>query len=183
MRCDDVIRFLREPHQLRVPLHGQTPVAQRFTEQPFVVVLSQDQNERIGAQLAPDVPERHARRRATLRPQVGARAAFAEIERTLDDAKMGINFQRTRLDAQRSGLEGGPGVPVDDHRSDAAAPELIGEHESGRSGSNDENVSIHVHAASVNRRSVHLECGLVKWQPYRPGRFTDNSTTNPAGVA
>ena len=54
-RCRDVPGILRQADQLRVPLHGHAPVAEGVAQQPFVVVLAEDQEKGIRAQIAPDV--------------------------------------------------------------------------------------------------------------------------------
>ena len=57
---------------------------------------------------------------------------------------MGVDLEGAGLYAQCSGLERRTSVPVDDARTYASPPELIGEHEPGRPGSDDQDVSIHV---------------------------------------
>src|SRR5438093_783761 len=59
-RCPDVLGGLYQVNQLSVPLHVHSPVAQGFSEQPLVLVLTQDQQKRIRTQILPDVTERDA---------------------------------------------------------------------------------------------------------------------------
>ena len=145
----DAARLLPQRHQFGVPLHRHVPAAQRSTEQPFVVVLPQDQQEGEWAQVAADVAQRHACPEAALRPQVGAGGALAELERLVRDAQLRVDFQRARLHAQRPGLQRRPGVPVNDLRSHAAATELVGKHQSGRSGADDQHIGLHGNLSSV----------------------------------
>jgi hypothetical protein len=87
---------------------------------------------------------RNARDPPPQRPYVGTGRAFAEIERALDDAQVGINLERSHLHAQRSRLQRWPGVPVDDLHAHASPNELIRVHQTGRARSDDEDVNIHM---------------------------------------
>ena len=49
-RCRDPVRLLLEADQLGVPLHRHAQVAKLVAHDPFVVVLAEDENERIGSQ-------------------------------------------------------------------------------------------------------------------------------------
>ena len=65
-RRDDLVGLLLEADQLGVPLHRQAPVAQPVAHDPFVVVLAEDEDERIGRHgLLPASP---SGTRAILRP-------------------------------------------------------------------------------------------------------------------
>ena len=90
-------------------------------------------------------PSGIARGPPPLGPDVGAGGALAELERPLDDAEVRVDLERACLHAQRPRLERRAGVPVDDQRAHAAPTELIGEHQPGRAGSDDEDVGIHRH--------------------------------------
>ena len=151
----DADRLLLQPHQLNVPSHCHVPAAQRIAEQPLIVVLPQDQQKRERAQVAADVAQRHACRATTLCPQVGAAGALAEFERLLRDAQLRVDLQRARLYAQRPGLQCRPGVAVDDLRAHAAAAELIGQHQSGRSGTDDEHIGVHGIPPRSKPRDAH----------------------------
>ncbi len=48
---------LRQVDQLGVPFHADAPAAEGLSEQPLVVVLAEDQEKGIRAQIAPDVAE------------------------------------------------------------------------------------------------------------------------------
>ena len=91
-----------------------------------------------------DCAQRNACRFLSQRPDVGAGRAFAEFERAIDDAKVGINLQRARLHAQRPRLQGRPRMPVDDMYAHAPPNQLVRKHEAGRAGADDEDVSVHM---------------------------------------
>ena len=84
---------------------------------------------------------RHA---APLRPDGCAGAALAEFQRAADDAELGVNLQGAGLNAKRPALHGRSGVTVDDLDAHAAPYELVGEHEAGRAGADDQDVRIHI---------------------------------------
>src|SRR3989454_12454800 len=73
-----VIGVLREADELGVPLYGEAAGAQRVSQQPLVVVLPQDEQVGIRADIPPDVPQRNTRGSPALCPQHGAVGAFAE---------------------------------------------------------------------------------------------------------
>ena len=91
---------------------------------------------------AAGLAQRHARHLAALRPDVRAGALLAEFQRALDDAELRVDFQRARLHAQRPRLQRRPGMPVDDHGTHAAPRELVGEHQPGRAGADDQDVRV-----------------------------------------
>src|SRR5262249_32227848 len=103
-----------------------------------------NENERIGRSVLPGFTERNARHLAPLRPDICAGAALAEFERSISDAELGVDLHGARLHAQRPCLERWPGVPVYDQHTYTPPGELIGEHQPGWAGSDDQNVSIHV---------------------------------------
>ena len=134
---------LLEGDELGVPLHRQSPVAELVAHDPLVVVLTQDENERIRSDEPAGVAERDVRHPAAFGPDIRARAALAELERAIDEAELRVDLQRARLHAQRPRLARRPGMTVDDERAHAAPAELIGEHQPGRAGTDDQNVSVH----------------------------------------
>ena len=142
-RSRDLARFLLEPDQLGIPLHRHAPVTESVAHNPFVVVLAEDQNERIRSHGSPGFAKRDTPHPPPLRPHVCACAGLAELECPIDDTELRIDFQGARLHAQRPRLKRRSGMPVDDQRTHAAPPELIGEHQPGRASSDDQNVGIH----------------------------------------
>ena len=151
-RCLDVIGVLLEGNQLGVPAHGDSTATQRVTHQPFVVILTKDQKKRIRTQVATDIADRDSSGAPPFGPQVGARRAFAELESAIDDAELRVDLERARLHAQCPRLQSRPWVPVDDQRTYAASRELIREHQPGRPGADDEDVSVHVHVIPEERK-------------------------------
>ena len=76
-----------EADQFGVPPHGHSLPAEQFAEQLLVVVLPEDQHERIRAQLAADVAERYADRGPSARcPEVHADRRPAEFDRPASQA-------------------------------------------------------------------------------------------------
>ena len=64
-----LVGVLLEADELGVPLHRRCRVAQLLAHDAFVVVLAEDQDVRIGRDVAPGVAQRHARHLAALRPE------------------------------------------------------------------------------------------------------------------
>ena len=91
----------------------------------------------------PGFTQRNARHLPPLRPDVCSGAALAEFERPVHDAELRVDFHGARLHAQRSRLQRRPGMPVYDQHAHTSPNELIGEHQPGRAGPDDQNVSIH----------------------------------------
>jgi hypothetical protein len=113
-----------------------------LSQQPFVVVLAQDQKEWIRAHVAPNVTQRDAGSPPPSGPHVGASGAFSQREGLLNDAKVGVDLEGAGLYAQGSGLKRRTGVPVYDRHPNPSTPELVRQHEPGRARSHDQNVSI-----------------------------------------
>ena len=118
-------------------------LAQLLAHDPLIVVLAEDQDVGIGRHQAPGVAQRHPRHLPALRPDVGAGGDPAELQRTLDDAELWVDLQRARLHAERPRLLRRSGVAVDDAHANAAADQLVGQHQSGRAGADDQDVRIH----------------------------------------
>ncbi len=116
---------------------------ERVTHQPLVVILAKDQKERIRAQVASDIADRDSGGAPPFGPQIRTGRALSKLEGALDDAEMRVDLERARLHAQRSRLQSRTCMPVDDQHSDAVSRQLIREHQPGRAGSDDQNVSVH----------------------------------------
>src|SRR5262249_2849560 len=133
-------------------------------------VLAEDEDERIGRRAAPGLTQRDARHAASLGPEVGPRAALAEVERPVDDPESRVDLQGPRLHAEPPRLARPPGVPVDDHRANAAPTELVGEHEPGRSGPDDQDIGVHRLLATASRE-VPQSFAMMRfpnsWSPAR----------------
>src|SRR3989449_10792700 len=105
--------------------------------------LAEDQQKRIRAEIAPDVPQRDSRGAPPLDPDIATGGALAEVERLSHDPEVRIDLQRPCLHAQRSRLEGGTRMPVDYSHGHGSPSKLIGEHQAGRAGSDDGDLRIH----------------------------------------
>ena len=97
----DALGRLCELDELGVPLHVDAPAAEGFSEQPLVVVLAEDQEKGIRAEIAPDVAEGDARRPRPSGPEIRARGALAQLERSLDDPQVGVDLEGAGLYAER----------------------------------------------------------------------------------
>jgi hypothetical protein len=111
-------------------------------QEALVVILSQDQEIGIGAQTLPDVADRNPCSAAASGPDVRAECTLPELEGAVRDAQMGVDLQGASLDTQRSRLYRRTGMAVYDARPNAAARQLIREHQPGWAGSNDQDVSV-----------------------------------------
>ena len=83
--------------------------------------------------------------RAVLRPLAHMLAPVARLperERPIDDAQVRVDLEGAGLHAERPRLARRPGMAVDDHRAHAAAGELVGEHQAGGAGADDQDVGI-----------------------------------------
>ena len=142
-----MVRRLCKADQFGVPLHGRVPVAQPLAHDALVVVLAEDQDVWIGRRAAPGLAQRHARGVPAARPDVGAGGGRAKLERPPDDAELRVDLHGARLHGERPRLKRGAGVPVDEHRAHAAPGELVGEHQAGRAGTDDQDSGIHARPA------------------------------------
>src|SRR5262249_14861781 len=102
-----------------------------------------------GVALRPASPRRT---RALLRPPahtcaprapIGAGARPAERGRGVDDAEVRVDLERAGLHTERSRLARRADMAVDDPHPDATPRELVGEHQAGRTGADDQDVGIH----------------------------------------
>src|SRR5437773_654065 len=118
--------FRLEAEELGIPLHRHAPVTKLVAHDPFVVILTEDENERIRSHALPRFAEGDTRHPSAFSPDVCARPALAELERPIDDAELRVDLQGARLHAESPGLQRRAGVPVDDQRAHASPTELIG---------------------------------------------------------
>ncbi len=114
-----------------------------FTEQSLVVVLTEHEHERIGCQPLARFTERHARHLSSARPQIDAGAGPAELEGSLREPEMRIDFERARMHPERPTLASGPFMAVDDQHTHAPARELDRHHQARRACTHDQHVRIH----------------------------------------
>ncbi len=142
-RRGDAIGALLERDQLGVPLHGAAERAQALAHDALVVVLAEDQDVRIRCDLAPGIAERYVAFQDAVGPQVCAVAGRAELERAPDDAELLVDLERACLHAERARLARGTTVAVDEQITHAASRELVRQHQSRRTGADDEDIDIH----------------------------------------
>src|SRR5690349_16013103 len=117
-------------------------VVQGRSQEPLVVVLTENQKERIGTQLAPGVTEGHTRSPSPFDPDVATGPARTQVDRKFGQPEVGVDLERASLHAERFGADGRTGVTVDDDRAHAEPRELIREHQAGRTGTDDEDVCL-----------------------------------------
>ena len=80
-----------------------------------------------------------------LAPHVGAVAHAPQLDSAVGDAELRIDLQGTGVNSHRPRLLGGAAVTIDDDGLNAASAELVGEHQSGWTGSHDEDVDVGNH--------------------------------------
>ena len=132
-RRDDVIGVLLERDELGVPLHVEVPAARRRA--PRMRSLSSWPSiSTYGNGLRPcaHLLERDARAPAAARPHVGAVAAARRARGRVGDAELRVDLERAGVHRHRPGLLRRAAVAIDDHRANAAAAQLVGEHQPGR---------------------------------------------------
>src|SRR5262249_4400871 len=105
------------------------------------------------------------------RPHVGAVALLARFYGTLDHAELRIDLQSAGVYRHRAGLLGRTAAAVDEQDADAAPPQLVGQHQSGRTGSNDQHIGIHA------RLPLRFVGGAVRWMA---GRLVRVQNKKPA---
>ena len=138
----DAIGCLLEGDELGVPLHRHVPVAQLLPHDPFVIVLAENEDIRVRSYALACFAQRNPRSFPAFRPDVGARAVLAELEGTVDDPELGVDLERARLYTQRPCLECRPRMAVYDRRAHTPPAELIGQHQAGRTGADNEDIGI-----------------------------------------
>src|SRR5262245_40487398 len=138
-----MIGALPEANQLGVPLDADGKITEPVAHNVLVVVLAEHQREWKWAQVLADISDRDARSPAPARPHVGGRAAGAEGERLVDDAQLCVDFERARLHRHGTRLLRRSRMPVDDAYFHTASSELIGEHQTGRARTHNQNVHVH----------------------------------------
>jgi hypothetical protein len=138
-----MVRVLGEADELCVPLDVDTMLPKGVPEQALVVILAQDQEVGIGAQTLANVSYWNPCSAPPSRPDVRAHGALPELEGSLRDAEMGVDLEGPSLDTQRSRLQRRTRVAVDDPKPHSAASQLISQHQTGRAGSNDQDISVH----------------------------------------
>ena len=104
----------RQAHELGVPAHRRPLLAQALAHEALVVVLAEDEDVRVRRRTLAGAAEQHATHVATARPDVGTRAALAELERALGDTELGVDLQSARLNPERARLLRGTRVVVDE---------------------------------------------------------------------
>src|SRR6266508_2237518 len=112
--------FLLEAEELGIPLHRYAPVTKLVAHDPFVVVLAEDQNERIRRHALPGFAEGDTRHLPPFGPNFCALSALAGLARPIDDSELRIDLQSARLNAQRSRLKRRTRMSIDDQSAYAS---------------------------------------------------------------
>ena len=132
----------------------------------------------IRSDMAPGFAQRDVRHPAAIGPYVRAGALLAELESPIDEAELRVDFQRACLHAQRSRLQRRSGMTVDDERAHAAPAELICEHQPGRAGTDDQNISIHGEEVFGVSRMIGAEIPQCH-RTFEAGQFALSSSIKP----
>ncbi len=157
-----MVRVLLDGRELGVPFDRDAELAQLLAHDQLVIVLAKHQDERKRAQVLADVTDRNACGPAPVCPYIAAGGAGTQRECLIDDAHLGIDFHRARLHRHRTRLLRRAGMAIDDARLHAAPGKLVGEHQAGRAGADDENVDIHRCISLRHVSHGHHPCGFRK---------------------
>ena len=134
-------RFLYEVDKLRFPLHLDAVMTECIAKQTLVIVLAENKNKRKGTEVASDVPQRYASGMTTFDPHVCGANTRPELDGAFCDPKVGVDFKRSSLDAEGLRPDGRSRVLIDDQRANASPGKLIGKHQSGGTGADNQEVS------------------------------------------
>jgi hypothetical protein len=143
-RCGDTARALLKAHKLGVPAHFHTKLAEFLPHDLFIVILAKNEDVGIGRCVLSSFGEGHPAHLSPLGPKDRARGAFAQFQGTVNDAKLGIDFQGAGLHAQGPGLQRRTRMAVDDLHTDIAPDKLIGEHQPRRPGADDQYICLKI---------------------------------------
>jgi hypothetical protein len=110
----------------------------------FVVILAEDKKERVRRYFFSDVTQSDACPPLSLCPDISTCAAFAKLQRSINNSQLGVDLQRTRLHSQRSGFNRWPSMSVNDEGAYTASNKLIGKHKAGWAGPDDKNIGVHL---------------------------------------
>ena len=105
---DHVLALVREADQFGPALNRDAELLQPLDQQPLMLVLRKDLQERIGRQVRTDALKRQARRRFALHPQIDGGNLVPMFDDGVGEAELAVEFERPRLNRQgprgRAGL-------------------------------------------------------------------------------
>jgi hypothetical protein len=137
-RRGHVIRMLCKCDKFGIPLHVNPPAVECVSEQPLVVVLAQDQQVGVGAQIASHLSQRDARHLPALDPEIRA-ACLRQCDRPLGNAH--VNKSPACVPARLAPWsDRWAGIAFDDQCPKSVTRELVGQHQPGRACADDQHV-------------------------------------------
>ena len=136
------IVLVGEADQFGTPLDRDAERLQPLDQEPLVLILRKDVQERVGRQVRADAAERNTRRGLALHPQIDGGNLVARRDHRLREIELPVEFERARLHRQRARGGAGLGGLVDDADLDAEFCQPKRQHQTGRPGADDQNVAL-----------------------------------------
>jgi hypothetical protein len=140
-RAGDLQLIGREGDQIHAALHLDAPFGQVLVQHRFGLGLRDEEQERVGGVLEPDVeqPDRHDPL-AEVQPQL--HGVVAALDQLLGDLERPQDLERARLHGKRTRLVHAVELAIDDSDAGAERVQLRGERQPGRTGANDQNTEL-----------------------------------------
>ncbi|MND79788.1 hypothetical protein D3C80_715430 [compost metagenome] len=132
---------LLEARQFGVTFHCDTESVQALDQQPFVFVLGENLEKRVGRQAFTDLRQGQARHGLTLYPEVAGRYLMSVLHHGVVQSELAIQLQRPCLDGQRPGRGAGGGGFVDDPHAHAEFAQPQRQDQPGGAGTDDQHVA------------------------------------------
>ncbi|MNQ51970.1 hypothetical protein D3C85_659710 [compost metagenome] len=143
-RGRDAVGGLLEAGQFGVAFHRDAEGLQALDQQPFVLVLRENFQERVGCQSLADLGQWQVRHGFTLDPEVGSRHPMAVLHNRVGQPELSIQFQRPRLDSQCPGRGAWGRGLVDNPHAHAQLAQPQRQDQAGRAGADDQHIaSVH----------------------------------------
>ncbi|MNX94104.1 hypothetical protein D3C86_1263230 [compost metagenome] len=153
----DAIAGFLEAQQLGVALDADAEGFETLDEQPFVFILREDFEKRVGCQTLADTAQGQVGHGLALDPEIGRSHAMAALDDGIRQAELAIQLQRPRLHGQCPRRGAGGRRLVDDPHADPQFAQPQGQHQPGRAGADDQDVA-----------SVHEPVLFAVWFKYGP---------------
>ncbi|MNK99916.1 hypothetical protein D3C87_1203330 [compost metagenome] len=140
-RGRDAVCGLLEACQFSVALHRNAEGFQALDQQPFVFVLRENLEKRVGRQALTDLGQGQVRHGLTLDPEVAGLYLMAVLHHGVVQPELAIQLQRPCLDGQCPGRGARGGGFVDDPHAHAQFAQPQRQDQPGRAGADDQHVA------------------------------------------
>ncbi|CAI8749332.1 hypothetical protein EMIT0232MI5_130167 [Pseudomonas sp. IT-232MI5] len=151
MRGEAIAGFL-ETVQRGVAFDRDVIVFETLDQQPFMFILREDFDERVGRQAFADAVQRQLRDRFAIDPEIRRRHPMAVAHNSVGEVQLPVQLKGARLHRQRSRSGAGRGGFIDDAHAYAEFAQPQGQHQPGRAGADDQDV------AAVHGTVLRLLC-------------------------